>query len=152
MFDRIEAFLSPDTGFYYDPKSDTMSLIEDDLYTVHIGPDTFSVKENEEITVKNVSDYARDIRINAGVIAELSFSKQIAVYIFESKSPVADDLESYNQWMTTFQDTRKNTSLDTGVYYNTLEQARGQVKAWYSKYINTLDDTITDYKEANGIV
>ena len=152
VLDRKEAFLSPDTGFYYDPKSDTMSLIEDDLYTVHIGPDTFSVKENEEITVKNVSDYARDIRINAGVIAELSFSKQIAVYIFESKSPVADDLESYNQWMTTFQDTRKNTSLDTGVYYNTLEQARGQVKAWYSKYINTLDDTITDYKEANGIV
>lgn len=152
VLDRKEAYLSPDTGFYYDPKSDTMSRIEDDLYTVYVGDDFFSVKENEEITVKNISDYARNIRINAGVIAELSFSKQIAVYIFESKSPVAEDLESYNLWLTNFNDARKNTSADTGVYYNTLNQAHTQTKLWYQKYINTLDDTIADYKEANGIV
>lgn len=152
VLDRKEAYLSPDTGFYYDPKSDTMSRIEDDLYTVYIGDDFFSVKENEEITVKNISDYSRNIRINAGVIAELSFSKQIAVYIFESKSPVAEDLESYNLWLSNFNDARVNASIDTAIYYNTLNQAQTQTKLWYQKYINTLDATIADYKEANGIV
>lgn len=156
VIDRNAMIFAPDTGFYYDPKNDKIMRLEDDMYTVYVGQDNFSVRENEEVVIKNISDYSRDIRVSPGVIAELSFSKQIAVYTFEDKDPVSPLKDNYNIALTNFNTAREDLStmgadlIDT--YNSNLDRARNRVKKSYDDYIEVLTQEINDYKEANGIV
>lgn len=150
--DRIGTILAPDSGFYYDPKSDTISRIENDLYTVYVGEDSFSVEEVEVAEVKNISDYSRNIRISAGVIAELSFSKQIAVYTFETDSPVKETIDNYNTAQASFNTALTKLDLEIPQYNSNLFLKRREVKDTYKIYIDTLTKEIEDYKGANGIV
>lgn len=156
VIDRNAMIFAPDTGFYYDPKNDKIMRLEDDMYTVYVGQDNFSVRENEEVVIKNISDYSRDIRVSPGVIAELSFSKQIAVYTFEDKDPVSPLKDNYNIALTNFNTAREDLStmgadlIDT--YNNNLSRARDRVKKSYNDYVDVLTQEINDYKEANGIV
>lgn len=156
VIDRNAMIFAPDTGFYYDPKNDKIMRLEDDMYTVYVGQDNFSVRENEEVVIKNISDYSRDIRVSPGVIAELSFSKQIAVYTFEDKDPVSPLKDNYNIALTNFNTAREDLStmgadlIDT--YNSNLSRARDRVKKSYNDYVDVLTQEINDYKEANGIV
>ena len=152
VLDRIERIVAPDTGFYYDPKCDSISRIETDLYEVYIGDDHFSVRENETVEIKNISDYSRNIRISAGVIAELSFSKQIAVYTFETESPTKPALINYETNVASFKTAMLKFDQTIPVYNSNLNQKRALVKQSYNYFIEVLTNEIQDYKEANGIV
>ena len=152
IVDRTSDILAPDTGFYYDPKTNTISRIEDDLYTIYVGDDYFSIGDTEEAEIKNISDYSRDIRISAGVIAELSFSKQIAVYTFESNAGVKAKLTNYQGALASFKTAMTKLDDDLTHYNSNLNLKRQAVKDTYSYFINDLTKAIHDYKEANGIV
>lgn len=152
IIDRIERFVAPDSGFYYDPKSDTIGRVEDDLYEVYVGDDHFSVLENEVVEIKNISDYSRNIRISAGVIAELSFSKQIAVYTFETIEPSKTALSNYEVNLAGFKTAMLKFDQEIPAYNSNLEQKRNLTKQSYNLFVTTLNNEIKDYKEANGIV
>lgn len=152
ILDRIERFVAPDTGFYFDPKTDTIQRVEDDLYEVYVGNDHFSVLENEKVEIKNISDYSRDIRISAGVIAELSFSKQIAVYTFETEEPCKTILSNYNTALAGFRTAMLKFDQELPLYNSNLEQKRVSTKEAYNYFVTILQTEINDYKEANGIV
>lgn len=151
--DRVSNILAPNTGFYYDPNTDTISRLEDDMYEVYVGDDHFSIRDTEGAEIKNISDYSRNIRVNRGVIAELSFSKQIAVYTFEGEQPLKGLYGDYENALKKFKtDMTSNLEGSFDSYNATLKLQRSRVKDHYRVFVEELDREIYDYKEANGIV
>jgi hypothetical protein len=153
IIDRISSILAPATGFFYDPISDTISRMEDDMYEVYVGDDHFSIKDTENATVKNISDYSRNIRTSVGVITELSFSKQIAVYTFEAEQPVSGLYTDYENALKNFRNAMvTNLEQNTAIYNENLRMLKVRVNSHYDDFILALNKEIADYKEANGIV
>ena len=150
--DRIASELAPNTGFYFNPKNNSICRIEDDLYEVYIGDAHFSIKDTENVEIKNVSDYSRDIRISDGVIAELSFSKQIAVYTFESEQPVKGYYTDYTNSLSNYRRGLVSNLEDIFIYNETIDDLRRRTVEDYNDFIAKLAQEIKDYKEANGIV
>ena len=155
----------PNEGYYVEANNDTFApytgyAIDGDLKDFFaIGYDTFTATiDDEEINVFDEimpidiqdSSFIKSLTINRGVIAYISYSKQDITYTFEetgSKELIKAKLD-YKAAESKLLEEYKNHNNTR----DSIVQAKEQRDLAYQKFLILLNKTITEYKEANGII
>ena len=155
----------PNEGYYVEANNDTFApytgyAIDGDLKDFFaIGYDTFTATiDDEEVNVFDEimpidiqdSSFIKSLTINRGVIAYISYSKQDITYTFEetgSKDLIKAKLD-YKAAESKLLEEYKNHNNTR----DSIVQAKEQRDLAYQKFLILLNKTITEYKEANGII
>ena len=152
-------------GYYVEANNDTFApytgyAIDGDLKDFFaIGYDTFiAIIDDEEVNVFDEimpidiqdSSFIKSLTINRGVIAYISYSKQDISYTFEETGST-DIINAKRDYQTA-----ESALLDMYNNHNNTREGILQAKEArdlaYQKFLILLNRTITEYKEANGII
>ena len=154
---------APYLNYVLDGNTKLIYAITDDIFKAILNEDSeIDLTEIEKFEVQDVT-LVSSLKINLGVIAEISYSKQISGYYFEEDNIHARDFEealiSYKESLQDFNDVFDSYSSSIGKmtdeqiqeYNQSLEDYLEQNKIRYDNVINTLDSAIAEYKEHNGL-
>ena len=165
--DRVSPYFAPYAPVYYDPLTDTLNNIVPTTYDIVIDGEIINIAETGEYQINHLAERKPDLRLNPGIITEISYSKQIVTYSFESdvdavKNAKNSYLTAYDQYKVDYgggknavQKLPTPCPKDETMLNPYVDQVTGManvVKNNYKGFVNILDQTIKDYKEANGIV
>lgn len=169
LVDRTSPYFAPYSKYYYDPITSSVTEINDHIYDIVIDGERINIAETGSYEITDTQERKPDLRLYPGIITEISFSKQIITYSFETSDNVVKEAkESYlailaqynNDWPGGLTSNYKlpvpcPPSLDNSNLNNYRTQVKyleGVVQASYSSFIARLNTAINNYKEANGIV
>lgn len=155
----------PNEGYYVEANNDTFApytgyAIDGDLKDFFvIGYDTFTATiDDEEVNVFDEimpidiqdSSFIKSLTINKGVIAYISYSKQDITYTFEEtgSKDLIDAKLKYKDAESKLLEEYKNHNNTR----DSIVQAKEKRDLAYQKFLILLNKTITEYKEANGII
>ena len=154
---------APYLNYVLDGNTKLIYAITDNIFKAILNEDSeIDLTEIEKFEVQDVT-LVSSLKINLGVIAEISYSKQISGYYFEEDNIHARDFEealtSYKESLQDFNDVFDSYSSSIGKmtdeqiqeYNQSLEDYLEQNKIRYDNVINTLDSAIAEYKEHNGL-
>ena len=160
--DKTSETLAPFTNYFLDGNTKTIHMINQDLFKVVLNnTEDIDLTEIIKYTVPDVSAVS-SIHLHRGVIAEISYSKQISTYHFENNSHTSElenNIRNYNEAYNNFTIYLESQIEKIGVmtdnertnYLNTLDFSTQQIKNQYSQVINELNLAIAEYKEQNGL-
>ena len=160
--DKTSETLAPFTNYFLDGNTKTIHMINQDLFKVVLNnTEDIDLTEIIKYTVPDVSAVS-SIYLHRGVIAEISYSKQISTYHFENNSHTSElenNIRNYNEAYNNFTIYLESQIEKIGVmtdnertnYLNTLDFSTQQIKNQYSQVINELNLAIAEYKEQNGL-
>jgi hypothetical protein len=144
---------APYLDYYLDgtkPLNQTPQEITDDLFQISIDGEIIDITETEKYKIAS-TDEVKIIIPSNGVITEVGYSKQIAVYSFEEDeggdSEVIKAKADYVAALSNYETVKTNENSST----DDVDRKREDVKEKYKIFISELDTAIKDYKEANGI-
>lgn len=160
--DKTMENLAPFTDYFLDGYDKKIYPLYDDLFTVILNDsEKISLKEKNEYRIQDISAVSSVI-INQGIIAEVSYSKQVSTYHFENNSHsgyLEQRIENYKRTKTNFNNyliseinnigKKDNSYFDN--YLNTLDNKSKAVKTAYNAVITELNNAIDEYKETHGL-
>ena len=169
LVDRTSPYFAPYTPYYYDPIINGIKLIDDHIYDIIIDGERVNIAETGSYKITDTQERKPDLRLYPGIIAEISYLKQVITYSFEDSDATVKEAkiaylsakEQYqNDWGGGMKATIKlpaecPPSLNEAQLNNYRAQVSGVqniLKSNYSVFINRLSAAINDYKGANGIV
>lgn len=153
---------APFTNYFIDGKTKEIYQITPNLFKVILN-------EKEEIDLTELLKYVvQDVKavssilLNQGVIAEISYSKQISTYHFDNNSHndnLSSAIKTYNNIKNNFQSLLESKIDKIGVmsesekitYLQDLDNTTQNIKNKYNLIISELDQAIHEYKEQNGL-
>lgn len=141
---------APYTGYAVDGNTKNFFKIEYSTFDASFGDETINLFDKDLPYKINNAEFIQSLKINKGIIAELSYSKQIIEYTFEQtgSSNLLSAKKKYislNSAMLDLLNSGKGTR-------STIETAKNQRDEAYSTFIKLLNKEITNYKGANGIL
>jgi hypothetical protein len=165
--DRTSPYFAPYSPYYFDPVTSIVNDVVSSIYDIVIDGEIVNIAETGEYQINHLAERKPDLRLNPGIITEVSYSKQVVTYSFESdnedvKTAKAAYLGAYDQYQIDYAGGKKAarplptpcpdslSALDS--YQAQVDGMRHNTKLYYKNFVNTLQKTINDYKEANGIV
>lgn len=171
LVDRTSPYFAPYSPFYYDPVTNSMQEITPDIYNIVIDGEVVNIAETGSFEISDTQERKPDLRLYPGIIAEISYSKQIITYSFETSDEIVKTaknsyLTALNQYYDDWNGGKaavaklpvppnSPTSLDDlqlSTYRNQVTFMTNQVKGTYQTFTAQLNRAINEYKEANGIV
>lgn len=160
--DKTIETLAPFTNYFVDGNTKTIHQIHQDLFIVVLNEkEKIDLKEIEKYQVQDISAVS-SILLNQGVIAEISYSKQVSTYAFDNNSHTVtlnEYIRQYNQAKTDFNlyliskqnDIGQMTDNENKTYLETLDNKSKNVKTAYNAVITELNNAIAEYKETHGL-
>lgn len=169
LVDRTSPYFAPYTKFYYDPCTTSVHEITPHIYDIVIDGEIVNIAETGEFFISDTQERKPDLRLYPGIITEISYSKQIITYSFESsdenvKTAKINYENTLSQYRTDWNGGNKATiklpnkspsSLSDeqlSRYRNQVNYMHNTTESYYRSFIARLNTAINDYKEANGIV
>ena len=169
LVDRTSPYFAPYTKWYYDPVNTSVHEITPDIYDIVIDGERVNIAETEEFFISDLQERKPDLRLYPGLITEISYSKQVITYSFESSDSTVNAAKiSYltardqytNDWTGGSKASIKlpipcPSSLNDEQLRRYGEQVRymtSLTSQTYKTFIARLNTAIDNYKEANGIV
>lgn len=159
---------APYTDYFVDGNHpDKIQKITNDLFNVEIGNEIINVESTEKYVLKNIDNYSLKIKPHLGVISEISYSQQVAIYSFEDSTPsVVVMKKKYEDAKAKYLRNRAgrdygSEKADPGCrlptenissYRILTAQYKTQMEEAYKNYIIALDKAIEEYKKDNGLV
>ena len=165
--DRATQYFAPYSPYYFDPVTGVIDDIVSSTYDIVIDGEVINIAETGEYQINHLAERKPDLRLNPGIITEISYSKQIITYSFESdnenvKTAKTAYLGAYDQYKKDYAGGKSATvALPTPCptdisslerYQTQVDGMQSNTKRYYRNFITVLQQTINDYKEANGIV
>ena len=151
LVSRDKEYFSPYMDWYYDPMTQRTQVITPELFDIIIDDEEINIFETGKYVLKAIDDtYRPTIKVNGGIITELSYAKQIITYSMEnvSQSKVYPNL--YREKIN--YETQYDNFLNAIAKAQKLDSYIAGVKSAYKLYIGELEKAIKKYKEDNGIV
>ena len=157
---------TPNTGYLWDPR--TGIKMEKAKYSpiFYYNDSEVSLYKTEEFIIENVDP--RDFKslvLDNGVFAEISYQVRITNYSFEYPDTKYQNVytarQAYDDAVTDFQSFKRGmdginlsglSQTDFDNYSRQENQLINAVQLYYTNLIQELDETITQYKEANAIL
>jgi|GEM_PF-2152846 len=171
LVDRTSPYFAPYAPVYFDPITISIHPINENIYDIVIDGERVNIAETGHFEISDMQERKPDVRLYPGIITEISYSKQIITYSFETsdeavKTAKNSYLSAYNQYQSDWCGGKaavvklpvppnSPTSLnDTqlSMYRNQVKMMENLTKNTYSSFISQLNRAIREYKEANGIV
>lgn len=150
IVDRTKEYFSPYMDYYYDPTTMRTQRITPELFDIIIDDEEINIFETGKYVLKAIDDtYRPTIKVNGGIITEISYAKQIITYSMEniSQSKVYPNL--YREKIN--YETQYNSFLEAISKGLKLDNYIAGVKSAYNLYVGELEKAIKKYKEDNGI-
>ena len=165
--DNQDEKMAPFTNYILDGNTKEVYPITDDLFKVILNESSeLDLKEVEKYEVQDITAVT-SVVINLGVIAEIGYSKQISSYYFDEDNNAAKtlktDLLNYKQSIADFKEAFISADSSTiGKIGNMTEEEKQEYldrldslteisKEQYSIVLSTLENSIAEYKEHNGL-
>lgn len=140
---------APYTGWAIDGDDLSIFRVDNKIFEAEINDEVMSVADKDLPLVISNSDFITKLKINRGVIAELSYSKQIIKYTFEDTGS-KKTIQAKKAYETAYRDVIK--ALDQGSSRGTIAAYRATMENKYLDFLRALNRDISNYKEANGIL
>jgi hypothetical protein len=138
--------------YYYDPVHDDVQPITPELFDIIINGEVVNIAETGKYILKSIDDLDRPvIKVNGGIITEISCAKQIITYSMENKSQSKMYPFLYAAKLDYEQKLAKFKNVFKKAIKGEIESARIEAIDAYKKYIEELEKAIKKYKEDNGI-
>lgn len=152
IVNRTSEYFAPYMDYYYDPVHDDVQPITPELFDIIINGEVVNIAETGKYILKSIDDLDRPVvKVNGGIITEISCAKQVITYSMENQSQskmypflYAAKLD-YEQKLAKFKNAFKKAIKGE------IESAREEAIEAYKKYIKELEKAIEKYKEDNGI-
>ena len=160
--DRTMEVLAPFTDYFLDGNTKTVHRITDDLFQVILNDsERIDLTEILRYDVQDISAVT-SVKLNQGVLADVSYSKQTSTYHFENNShnyslerAIANYKSAYANFQTYLQASQNNVGTmsdsERNAYLNNLDNASKDIRNKYSQIVTELDLAIAEYKEQNGL-
>jgi hypothetical protein len=167
IVDRTSPYFAPYSPYYYDPVTNIIDDIVSSTYDIVIDGEIINIAETGEYQINHLAERKPDLRLNPGIITEISYSKQIVTYSFESddftvKEAKAAYTSFYDRYKTDYAGGKKaavplpvpcpKTLEELEYYQYQVDDMQTATKRYYRNFTSVLQQTIDNYKEANGIV
>ena len=161
--DKTMKNLAPFTDYFLDGKTKTIHVIHKDLFAIVLNnSEKIDLKEIEKYQVQDINAVS-SILINQGIIAEISYSRQISTYAFDNNShsgTLKVKFENYENAKTAFHDQLISSIERIGMmsdneclnYLNNLDAKSKNVQLTYKEAIAELNNAILEYKETHGLL
>lgn len=140
---------APYTGWAIDGEDHSIFQVNNKIFEAEVNDELISVADKDLPLVISDSDFITKLKINRGVVAELSYSKQIIKYAFEDTGSRAT-IRAKVAYEAAYQDVIK--ALDDGASRATITSYKNIMEDKYLTFLRALNKDISSYKEANGIL
>ena len=167
--DANNGIFAPYTDYFIDGNHPNgMHKITNDLFNIEIGNEVINIEEIDKYTLKDLDKYSLKIKPHLGVISELSYTRQIAIYSFEEnnidvkvkKKKYIDARNLYlrNRAGRNYGDEKADIVCRLPVegsitgYENKVAENKKAMEFAYKEFIIALDEAILKYKKDNGLI
>lgn len=140
---------APYTGVAIDGNTYEIFNLSQDIFEAIINGESINLSDRDLPYEVLNQDFINSVIINKGIVAELSYSKQVIEYIFEESGS-----SSLIKAKKNFQlaDNKLEEVLNDATDYDTILTYKNKRDDYYLIFIKLLNKEITKYKEENGIL
>ena len=143
---------APYTGYAIDGDTHEIFELTNEVFEAEINGEPMSLFDEVIPYRLEDSSFVKTLKINKGVIAELSYSKQIIQYTFEEKGVGSKALLNAKDAYEKAEAALVDAFNKGGITRATITNLQNTRNSAYLNYISKLNKEITEYKEANGIL